>query len=249
MILSRFVNESFISLFLPGAGDGSDPSVAGFFRNKRWNPSGNILFPGTIDGDYSQMASINSEFGIAEFSPEGYDINTSFKVMRDNSDYAYFEIFFSGSNQDRDYITPRRKIWNENASTAPLPSDFGYISTFSQVVPFYEWDIKTTNSGTIFGNQNNNWDTNENGFFYYNYQSIDRISPASHPVIVGSTNSKYWKGFIYNVDANGNATDSIPSGFQDKRQVNNPFFFYFGLKKGASAYDKFKTKYINDNEL
>jgi hypothetical protein len=68
-------------------------------------------------------------------------------------------------------------------------------------------------------------------------------------VIVGSTNSKYWKGFIYNVDANGNATDSIPSGFQDKRQVNNPFFFYFGLKKGASAYDKFKTKYINDNEL
>ena len=249
MILSRFVNENFLSLFLPGLGGGSDPSVAGFFRNKRWNPSGNILFPGTIDGDYSQMSAINSEFGIAEFSPEGYDINTSFKVMRDNSDYAYFEIFFSGSNQDRDYITPRRKIWNENASTAPLPSDFGYISTFSQEVPFYEWDIKTTNSGTIFGNQNNNWDTNESGYFKYKYQSIDRISPASDSVIVGSTNSKYWKGFIYNVDSNGNQTDSIPSGFQDKRQVNNPFFFYFGLKKGASAYDKFKTKYINDNEL
>jgi hypothetical protein len=249
MILSRFVNENFLSLFLPGLGSGSDPSVAGFFRNKRWNPSGNILFPGTIDGDYSQMASVNSEFGIAEFSPEGYDINTSFKVMRDNSNYAYFEIFFSGNNQDRDYITPRRKIWNENASTAPLPSDFGYISTFSQEVPFYEWEFKTTNSGTIFGNQNNNWDTNESGFFKYKYQSIDRISPASHSVIVGSSNSKYWKGFIYNVDSNGNATDSIPSGFQDKRQVNNPFFFYFGLKKGASAYDKFKTKYINETDL
>lgn len=249
MILSRFVNENFISLFLPGIGDGSDPSIAGFFKNKRWNPSGNILFPGTIDGDYSQMSAINSEFGIAEFSPEGYDVNTSFKVMRDNSEYAYFEIFFSGNNQDRDYITPRRKIWNENASTAPLPSDFGYISTFSQEVPFYEWDIKTTNSNTIFGNQNNNWDTNESGFFKYKYQSIDRISPASHPIIVGSTNSKYWKGFIYNVDSNGNATDAIPSGFQDKRQINNPFFFYFGLNKGASAYDKFKTKYINDTDL
>ncbi len=36
MILSRFVNENFISLFLPGVGDGSDPSIAGFFKNKRW---------------------------------------------------------------------------------------------------------------------------------------------------------------------------------------------------------------------
>ena len=249
MILSRFVNENFISLFLPGVGDGSDPSIAGFFKNKRWNPSGNILFPGTIDGDYAQMAAINSEFGVTEFSPESYDVETAFKVMRDNSENAYFEIFFSGDNQNRDYITPRRKIWNENASTAALPSDFGYIRTFSQVVPFYEWDIKTTSSNTIFGNQNNNWDTNESGFFQYKYQSIDRISPASDPIIVGSSNSKYWKGFIYNVDANGNATDAIPSGFINKRQINNPFFFYFGLKKGASAYDKFRTKYINETDL
>ena len=249
MILSRFVNENFLGLFLPGLSGDRDPSVAGFFRNMRWNPSTNILFPGTIDGDYSQMVAVNSEFGIAEFSPESYDINTAVKVMRDNSNRAYFEVFFSGNNQTRDYITPRRKIWNQNASTSPLPSDFGYISTFSQVVPFYRWNFKTEASNTIFGNQNNNWNTNESDFFQYKYQSLDRISPASQSVIVGSTNTKYWKGFIYGVDNNGNETDVIPSGFENQRQVNNPFFFYFGLKKGASAFDKFRTKYINETEI
>ena len=245
LILSRLVNENFISLLIPGAGGGSDPSIAGFFNNDRWNPSGNLI-PGVIDGDYSQMLSTNSEFGVNEFSPESYNMNTDVKLKRDSGDYAYFEIFFSADNQNRDYITPRRKIWNNNATVTPNIGDFSYITTKSQIVPMYQWNVKYSSSNSIFGNQNNNWDTNESGYFKIRYQSLDRFSPASQYQVVGSTLQKNWKGFIYNVDGNGLPTDAVPSGYNDKITFGTPFFFYFGVVKGSSAFDKFRTKYIND---
>ena len=239
------VNENFISLLIPGAGGGSDPSIAGFFNNDRWNPSGNLI-PGVIDGDYSQIISINSEFGVSEFSPESYNMNTDVKLKRDSSDYAYFEIFFSGDNQNRDYISPRRKIWNNNGTVTPNIGDLSYIPTKSQIIPLYQWNVNYSASNTIFGNQNNNWDTNENGYFKIRYQSLDRFSPTSQYQVVGSTLQKNWKGFIYNVDGNGTPTDSIPSGYNQRLTFGTPFFFYFGVVKGSSAFDKFRTKYIND---
>jgi hypothetical protein len=245
LILSRLVNEKFISLLIPGAGGGSDPSISGFFNNDRWNPSGNLI-PGVIDGDYSQMLSTNSEFGVSEFSPESYNMNTDVKLKRDSSDYAYFEIFFSADNQSRDYITPRRKIWNTNATISPNIGDFSYITTKSQIVPMYQWNVKYNSSSSIFGNQNNNWDTNESGYFKIRYQSLDRFSPTSEYQVVGSTLQKNWKGFIYNVDGNGLPTDAVPSGYNDTITFGTPFFFYFGVVKGSSAFDKFRTKYIND---
>ena len=92
----------------------------------------------------------------------------------------------------------------------------------------------------------NNCDTNENGYFKIRYQSLDRFSPTSQYQVVGSTLQKNWKGFIYNVDGNGTPTDSIPSGYNQRLTFGTPFFFYFGVVKGSSAFDKFRTKYIND---
>jgi hypothetical protein len=173
-------------------------------------------------------------------------MNTDVKLKRDSSDYAYFEIFFSGDNQNRDYISPRRKIWNNNGTVTPNIGDLSYIPTKSQIIPLYQWNVNYSASNTIFGNQNNNWDTNENGYFKIRYQSLDRFSPTSQYQVVGSTLQKNWKGFIYNVDGNGTPTDSIPSGYNQRLTFGTPFFFYFGVVKGSSAFDKFRTKYIND---
>ena len=111
-------------------------------------------------------------------------------------------------------------------------------------------------------------------FNHIQYQSIDRIDSTtpygSRTMIphIGS-NESYFKGYIYNVatelidhdnnpvtppvpvDVTTAALDDMdidelgPLGPTD-RIVNNtaPFYFYFGLIKGSSAYDRFLTKWV-----
>ncbi len=67
----------------------------------------------------------------------------------------------------------------------------------------------------------------------------------------------YNKGWIYNVDTNvtnsatGEANYSPEPGFGTPNDYNlgAPFYFYFGLKQGASAFDRFTTKWIDTEEL
>jgi hypothetical protein len=73
-------------------------------------------------------------------------------------------------------------------------------------------------------------------------------------------NESYYKGFISNTynnatDAAYNTTD--PTVWADQKndgpvdgKVNNtaPFYFYFGLVKGASAFDRFLTKWVGGDE-
>ena len=45
-------------------------------------------------------------------------------------------------------------------------------------------------------------------------------------------------------------TKNLPSGYDEAPfTVGDPFHFYFGLKKGASAMDKFRIKYVNTEEI
>jgi hypothetical protein len=54
----------------------------------------------------------------------------------------------------------------------------------------------------------------------------------------------YARGYIFSVDAAGNySTTGASSG---RFIVGAPFHFYFGMVKGNSALDKFKTKYSVD---
>jgi hypothetical protein len=64
-----------------------------------------------------------------------------------------------------------------------------------------------------------------------------------------SISDTFSRGYIFEVSAvpTPNATEfsfSIKSGqFSNKFIVGAPFHFYFGLVKGETALDKFKTKY------
>ena len=125
------------------------------------------------------------------------------------------------------------------------------------MVPFYGWKIQTSTTPNIFGSQQNDWNVNNptnNVFPKYYYQQLDRLNQTQISNYMASAvpgiASQYLKGYIYNVDANGVASPDInqvsPTVSNNELLITNgaPFHFYFGLIKGATAYDRFSTKWI-----
>jgi len=276
-ILSRVTSPTLSKLVRPENDDpnegDNDAGVQSLFQNTRWfrSPSKiQSLIPQSVDGDLSQMLSINSEFGITEFSPENYPGDTvyfGFSSQGVNNGFAMFGIFFTGNTQSRDFITPRRTIWNQNA-TFPVNNDYDFtqIPVKTQVVPFYNWKISDFNSNgelnptTIFGTQTNNWFTEAfnttsypNQFQSYPYQSLDRLNANSRYFQSNIINNRtqYAQNYIINFNSTGGTTYQIPtnSNFSNYFIAGSPFHFYFGLINGSSALDVFIKKYLNENSI
>jgi len=303
-VLSRLVNVSFLQLLIPlpidegGNEEGTDdPTVGAMFQNTRWANGSAFalgLLPGLVDADYAQMISINSEFGVQEYSPDAYTNNDiffgidrgipgtpfifGFRGRRTRSNKPVFAVYFSGDNQLRDYISPRRTIWDEHADTDSITdSDFTEITTATQTVPFYQWNVFHEEGlpDSTFGYQSNNFITEfvsdeytnnpdfSAGFFSSGYQSLDRLSSLSQYFVPDGDDSYYYKGFLLNFSAitdsggnfildNYNRPIRVPV-FQAPASVNNrytfgaPYHFYFGLIQGASAMDLFVQKYVDTN--
>ena len=198
-ILSRLVNPNFLQFLIPttpGVNEGTnDPTVRGFFKNRRWENNESSTLPAFVDADYAQIISINSEFGIVPFSVSNYaqTLDSPYQpvILGEENNFPFFGLLLTGNTQDRDYISPRRTIWNPQATIdTPQQYNFTEIPVKTQEVPFYLWRLnKVTNEygwtpdyGTIFGSQNNNWVTNypdsegyfetefSNSFFKYKYQ-------------------------------------------------------------------------------
>jgi hypothetical protein len=286
-VLSRVINVTFINFLIPttlftgGNEGGSDPSIGAFFANLRWNNGEryrNYLLPGLIDADYAQTIAVQSQYGVYEFSTETYgaegiffgryDLTTEY-VDPETSAFVVetipnagplFGLFFSANTQNMDYISPRRTIFNNDAVTPPdYLNDFLQIPTFSQVIPYYRWEMFYTNSNTIFGYQsNNNVTENLNDSFPTSrYQQFDRAATASQYFAPdGNLNGNlirnylsYPINFVSSVDANGNTiytpTQALPATTVNPITLGTPFYFYFGLKQGASAMDRFITKYVD----
>jgi hypothetical protein len=247
LIISRLINQSFIQQmlqFLVGS------NITAYFSRVKYK----------VDGDYAQLISINSELGVAPFESLNYPDNPPPQQSPVywngfNTDSAVIGIFFSSDTQTRDFITPKRTIIDD---TVPASSQcaFSYFDVFSQQVPFYQWEIEDYQN-VIFGNEDNGWNTSpiiNGGFLSSNYQSMDRISAASRyfrGTALNSSQNQYYKGYIYAVNTSGQIDESANNW--DKNTPNEPnsvtvgapFFFYFGLKKGASAFDRFTTKWID----
>jgi len=244
LILSRLMNQDFIKkmieLFV-----GSNILVY-FSRSKD-----------KVDGDYSQLISINSELGVAPFQASNYPDNpppqqSPIYISNFNSSSSVIGIFFSSDTRVRDFITPKRSIIN---SQLPVGNDcaFNNFTVFSQKVPFYQWEIK--GESTIFGNEENDWNTkafSDSSFFSYNYQSLDRLNSDSRYFRpTNNSKSEYTKGYIYAVSGNGSIDESYVNWSQNTPEkptsitTGAPFYFYFGLKKGKSAYDRFTTKWVD----
>lgn len=270
--LSRLINSTFLQLLLPPSQTGNsngndDPTVGAFFGNQRWANGngftiGGIGLPGLIDGDYSQSISVNSEIGVLNFNSSNYGKNDLYIGVTGANGlvgYPWFGVIYSGENQFRDYITPRRKIWDLNSTLPFTDSQVNYIpSVNSQNVPFYQWNDIYSDSNTIFGHQNNNFSTNETIFFQHSYQLLDRTNDNSKYFKPNVNLSAAYKGFIANFTADTSVnpsiygpTEDLTTGFSspDKITVGAPFHFYFGLIKGSSALDLFITKYVDTTKI
>lgn len=252
-ILSRLANTKFIDLIFSTQG----ANIFSYF-NKRWR--------GAADADYVQMVAISSQLGVAEFSSENYPPipGSQDPIYFNGGDAAdgVFGIFFSSNTQVRDFISPKRTIIVPNGS--PTAScTYSYFNVFTQKVPFYQWDVVPNDGGTafdsIFGSQGNNWYTTPTlpptgspvEYFSNPYQQMDRIdfNDRYFQTNAGSVNQSYYKGYIYGITSGGTLTadlssQSTLSPLYRRITVGAPFYFYFGLKRGGSAWDRFARKWI-----
>ena len=171
-------------------------------------------------------------------------------------------IFFSSDTQIRDYVSPKRTIINPTGTTSSICT-FNNFTVYSQEVPLSQWRIDGggEHAGSIFGGESNDWDFQT--IFSSKYQSLDRLLPVSRYFrTTNQSQNDFFKGYIYAV-TNGNSlptyqNNSITAKPQywsqntpetDLITVGAPFHFYFGLRRGASAFDRFRTKWINTSNV
>ena len=158
-------------------------------------------------------------------------------------------VWFSSTTEDlqiKDYITPGKINFRTADNLNNYPFTYGIKS---QVVPFYQWEL-LGGDNNIFGSEKNNWATTQDDIVSNKpYQSQDRTNPDAPTyfyssninlnTVSGETSAR---GYIFSLDANGNYSSKL-NGSNSKFTVGAPFQFYFGVTKGQTALDKFKTKY------
>jgi hypothetical protein len=233
-IISRLTNASFLERLLSLG----DSSISELFSRPAQK----------IDGDFAQLNSINNEMGVVPFSPESYSQQNLFYGA---SPKPVVGVFFSSDTVTRDYISPGREIFIDTSTK------FGY-NTFghkTQQVPMYKWEIRQGDAPkpSIFGGELNNWLTSPSDFYITPYQGIDRLNDSTYFASEVKHPTVQRPGYIYNSiplkDFNGNVTGFTYTGYtkpplnaSNKIVVGAPYHFYFGLKKGKTAFDIFVTK-------
>ena len=233
-VISRITEESFLQRIIGGG----DSGINQLFSRPQLR----------IDADLAQLISINSEFGVIKFSPQYYQFikgQTGPVEVAGTAAKPVIEVWFSSTTQDlqsKDFLTPGRIDFRPENNAGYYPYPYGIKS---QIVPFYQWEIKTRNP--IFGTELNNWATDYVDIVQgKSYQSLDRLTnyfqSTSAPVSYsGNSNDTYKRGYIFSVNSNGNYSET--GAASSRFIVGAPFHFYFGVIKGESALDKFKTKY------
>lgn len=100
---------------------------------------------------------------------------------------------------------------------------------------------------SIFGNQFNNWYTvSSEPIFSSKYQDLDRL--ASPYFIGNNAQIQNRVGYIFQRNEQGGYVPQNLGGYNMKTINGAPWYFYFGLKQGGSAIDKFRQIYIGTDE-
>ena len=233
-VISRITDESFLQKIIGGG----DSGINQLFSRPQLR----------IDADLAQLISINSEFGVVKFSPQYYqfvDGAVGPVEVAGTASKPVIEVWFSSTTQElqsKDYLTPGRIDFRGANNVGYYPYPYGIKS---QIVPFYQWQLKQGSVSSIFGSELNNWGTTYVDIVQGKaYQSLDRTNittPNYFRPLTSSVSDLYARGYIFCVNANG--TYSTTGESADRFIVGAPFHFYFGLIKGDSALDKFKIKY------
>jgi hypothetical protein len=229
-----------------------------------------------VDADFAQSSAINSQIGVIPFDADFYTTSgttfgttgVDFSVVAalfngavpaaaggGFSNMIMMGIYFSSSTEDmqiRDYITPGRVIRYDTGLNKFV---YDYTPIKSQVVPNYKWRI---NAGdTIFGSQTNEWETSITGITALPYQEMERYNDNFPKGATGSydgPDAYNARGYLFSVSGlnatGGNAIFQLkPQTTPNPALGGAPWYFYFGVKKGATAINKFYTTYIGETTL
>ena len=245
-VISRITNTTFLQRMLGSR----DSSINSLFTRNGTNP---IFQPkNRVDADLVQMLSINNEIGVIPFSPEFYpfiptNTNNPVVVLPQNNDNSTIGIYFSSTTEDlqvKDFISPGVIDFRFNPAVTAVTYRYGIKS---QKVPFYQWELVPGSSiSSIFGSERSNWATNLSDIVTSEYQSLDRRNLNTPNYFVPSITSfdVNQRGYIFNINQNGLYDYNVFPGMKTKILIGAPNQFYFGVVKGGSALDKFKTKYL-----
>ena len=220
-IISRLIDSNLIQQIL-GLGDASIQKL--FSRQYDNSVSlGNRFFDSRVDGDYAQLISINSEYGVIPYLDSNYaDSITVGDIIG---------IWFDSEEE------LRREMGPGQITIGSVVSEFNYVS--SQEVPFYGWKTNGTN---LFGDEENKWITDKFITAKYQDETFDG-SLTDYP----RTNLGKGYGYLYNedtIDPELDAKANTNSTHSDYYRVGSPFYFYFGLKRGKSALNRFIKKFV-----
>ena len=248
-VISRITDEGFLSQIIP-LGDNSIQQL--FSRNATADILGRRR---RIDGDLAQLMSINCEIGNINFSPEYYEtVGGPPTTILGNQTNPTMAVWFSSTTEDlqtKDYLTPGRINFRGNNNVGYYPYPYGIKS---QVVPFYQWnlDIPTGNTASnLFGGQYNNWATTPADIIQDTpFQGLDRASLTTKYFLANNVDvvseDLMARGYIFGMTDTGQYSSDVDLIRNPKFLVGAPYQFYFGVVKGESALDKFKTKYSVD---
>ena len=224
-IVSRLMNSNWLG----GLFNAGDASINRMFSRTE----------DRLDGDITQLFSINSEYGVQPFGDDNYSDKDLF--VQANGDAAV-GIFFSSDTVNRKLISPGTVTFSITPSL-----NFYYGFPKSQEVPLYKW--KWASQASIFGSELNDWYTTA-PYYSEKYQSLNftiqtqiGVSPYFNTTNTGQL------GYIYNSDTNGDTLSTWSSAFMDKNIVGAPYHFYFGLRKGKSAINRYITRYILNQDV
>jgi hypothetical protein len=210
-----------------------------------------------ISGDYAQMGAINSQIGVSAFNSDDYSGTEDIYFNNFAANKNVFGIFYKSDLQLRDFLTPRRTIisLSGNPNNSCTMDDLPKIN--SQRVPFYLWEIKENssfdifnNTDSIFGDPENNWTTLwDDNIVSLNYQELDRNGGNGGPYLMQPTDesqNQFFKGYISNVVSGvTSAQPPAADGPSNRTTIPGaPYYFYFGIYKGKTAFDRFLTKWI-----
>ncbi len=96
---------------------------------------------------------------------------------------------------------------------------------------------------SIFGNEGNTWYTVQNQpIFSTKYQELDRLNIPYFIGINGQIENR--TGYIFQKNAAGEYEPRNLGGNNLRTLSGAPWYFYFGLRSGGSAIDKFREKYL-----
>ncbi len=236
-----------------GADAKPDASYDRNIGNNRWGSDGSSVNPGpyrnrVIDGDIAQLLATNNQMGVSVFTTDladNYYGNTGIPG-------GWFNLYGGGPASPYDPNQQTSYLGATFTKFQLIPRDpqlinciqggnFGISNT--QVVPYYKW-----NSASSYGTFNNDYDWEgsigakgyQQGLDYPEPNQNDTTSWSNPAYYAGDSTSFLPTIGYFSTIASATPTASGGGTFR----LGTGLYFYFGLRQGSSAYERFINEYL-----